>query len=209
MNNKNPALPDALIVIDVQNDFCHPEGAMAQRGVDTSRSPEIAEVTERLCSVFRDAGRPVIFVRTEHGPWTNSASWVHRLDESPLGKKKDVPPICAEGTWGAEFFKVAPAPEDRVITKRRYSAFFGTDLETVLHAKGVHSVAITGVATNVCVEATARDAFMRDYDTAVIKEACGAYTLDEHNTSLRNINSYFGRVISADDLLPAAADEGA
>lgn len=207
--NRSSTLPDALMVIDVQNDFCHPEGAMAQRGVDTSGSPAIAEVTERLCSAFRAADRPVIFVRTEHGPWTDSPAWMQRLEESRLGGKEDVPPICAEGSWGSQFFTLAPAPEDRVITKRRYSAFFGTDLETVLHARRVHSVAITGVATNVCVEATARDAFMRDYDTVVISEACGAYTLEEHNTSLRNINTYFGRVVSADELLPILARERA
>lgn len=199
------ALPDALVVVDVQNDFCHVEGAMARRGAEVNGAEEVAETIERLASAFRRAGKPVIYIRTEHGEWTNSAAWTRRLDGSDLAAGDDNPPICAEGSWGAQFYVIRPTELDRVITKHRYSAFFGTELETVLRAKGVQSVAITGVATNVCVEATARDAFMRDFETLVVREGCAANHPDEHEWGLRNINTYFGSVVSAARLLSLPA----
>ena len=66
---------------------------------------------------------------------------------------------CREGTWGVEFYEgIAPLPQERIVIKHRYSSFINTDLNTILKAKGIESVLVTGVATNVCVETTARDA---------------------------------------------------
>jgi ureidoacrylate peracid hydrolase len=130
--------------------------------------------------------------------WTDSPAWISR---KPFGK---VPHTCREGTWGAEFFDgISPLPHERVVIKHRYSGFIGTDLNTVLNAKGVHSVLLAGVTTNVCVESTARDAFMYDYHVIVIDDCVAAYDQKLHENSLENIRRHFGLVVDLRKILEA------
>ena len=85
----------------------------------------------------------------------------HRARGFTASPRAPTPDTCREGSWGADFFDgIAPRANERVVIKHRYSAFINTDLNTILKAKGIESVLLTGVATNVCVESTMRDAFM-------------------------------------------------
>ncbi len=81
--------------------------------------------------------------------------------------------------------------------KHRYSGFLCTDLEMILRARERRSVLVTGVATNVCVESTARDAYMRDYHLVLVDDCCGAVTKAEHEATLHTIRTYFGRVLDS------------
>ena len=99
--------------------------------------------------------------------------------------------VCREGTWGAEFHRCLPAAGDVVVQKHRYSAFHGTELQHVLHALGRTTVALTGTSTNVCVESTARDACMLDYEVVVVDDATCADTEAEHAAALFNIRRLF------------------
>ena len=188
----------ALVVIDMQNDFCHEDGIFARRGSDVSPMPDVAAANKSLIAHFHRAGRPVFFTRMEHGPWSNTPTWKRRLDaiEEAAGGTG----VCDEGTWGVEFYGVAPTDEDRVMVKHRYSAFLGTPLDTYLRAAGCDGVYLSGVVTNVCVESTARDAFMRDLRTVVVEDACAGPTRDEHDAAIHNIRTYFGAVIRTEDL---------
>jgi len=114
--------------------------------------------------------------------------------------------ICPTGTWGAEFYRVAPAPGERVITKHRYSAFVGTSLPVVLRALGRPVLAIAGVTTNVCVESTARDAFMQDWQVVLLEDCAAALTKAEHDAAVHNVRTYFGRVADATALERAWAE---
>ena len=144
----------AVLVVDVQNDFCHELGAAARLGFDMRSIQASVRALVRFLGEARRAGVPVIFIATNHGEWTNSQVWLTRGPRS--GGE-----ICAVGSWGAEFYQVAPAPGEPVVVKHRYSGFVGTDLEVILRARERRSVLATGVTTNVCVESTARDACMR------------------------------------------------
>jgi ureidoacrylate peracid hydrolase len=132
----------------------------------------------------------VIFIATEHGKRTNSQAWltrgIRRGDE-----------ICAAGSWGSELYELAPAPDEPVVVKHRYSGFVGTDLEVLLRARERRSVLATGVSTNVCVESTARDACMRDYQAVMVEDCCGALTEAEQQAALHNMRNYFGRVLDS------------
>ena len=187
----------AVLVVDMQNDFCHPNGASARNGRSTAMAEAMTPNLQRLLVEARRAGVPVVFVRnvqTEH-----TKSEVQREHRQRRGTEA---PVCDEGTWGVEFYGVAPEPGEAVVTKHRYSAFIGTDLDLVLRSKGVKSLVITGVATNVCVESTARDAFMMDYYVVFMGDcsACSA-GLDAHATTLANIERTFGVVASVDELV--------
>src|SRR5919199_4638857 len=146
----------ALLVVDMQNDFCDSRGSLAVSGADPGLIQQMAPRLLRLLEWARQAGLPVIHVRTIHSRWTDSESW--------LGRLKGRGPICTPDSWGAEYYPgFTPLAGEYVVTKHRYSAFVGTDLEQVLRALRCRSVIMTGEATNVCVESTARDAYMRDF----------------------------------------------
>ena len=180
----------ALIVVDVQNDFCHSQGAISKRNVDLSNvRNKVVPALISFIAKCREAQMPVVFVKTVHSDWTNSPSWLGRM-----GGTVSKIPICAAGTHGAEFYGVEPTPGDFIVTKHRYSGFVGTDLNLVLRSKGIETVLLTGVATNVCVETTARDAFNLDYHVIFVEDCCGAYSPEEHAATLNNISKYFGIV---------------
>ena len=81
--------------------------------------------------------------------------------------------ICATGTWGAEYYRVQPTNDDCEVVKHRYSAFVGTTLEVILRSLARQTVVVTGVTTNVCVESTVRDAYMRDYRPLLVEDCTG------------------------------------
>ncbi|HZU07960.1 MAG TPA: isochorismatase family cysteine hydrolase [Chloroflexota bacterium] len=186
----------ALVIVDVQNDFCHPDGAAGRRGRDLSQVAGMIEHLTQFLAEARRVGLPVIFIRTEHGPWTDSATWLGRA-KTPAEQRI---PTCVEGTWGCDFYGVAPQAGERVVVKHRYSAFIGTDLDLILRARGVRTLLIAGIATNVCVESTLRDGFMLDYDIVLLADCCAAYSREEHEATLRNVANYFGEVARAADV---------
>ena len=190
----NPDLA-CLLVVDVQNDFCSPKGAAANRGEDVSAAVEMVPRLVRLIDEARKVSLPVVYIQTIHGEWTDTPSWIYR---KPSGSDLKT---CREGTWGIEFYGVSPLPHERIVVKHRYSAFINTDLNTVLKARGIESVLVTGVATNVCVETTARDAFMYDYYVTFVEDGAAAYNQSLHESTLQNMRRHFGTVASSDEII--------
>ena len=185
-----------LLVVDVQNDYCHPKGSAGKAGNDTSAAVEMVPRLARLLEEARQVALPVIFIQTIHSEWTDAPSWIYR---KPAGVNRTT---CRAGSWGAEFYEgIAPLPDEKVVVKHRYSAFINTDLNTVLRAKGVESVLVTGVATEVCVETTTRDALMYDYYVTLIKDCAASYHPHLHDTTLENIERMFGVVASSEEII--------
>ncbi|MBB6732459.1 cysteine hydrolase family protein [Cohnella zeiphila] len=193
----------AIIVVDVQNDFCHPEGACARRGNDVGAVKEMMPNLHRLLAYARTRGVPVIFIQTFHEKATDSAAWTGRSD----GKSSEV---CRTGTWGADFYEVAPLPDEIIVNKHRYSAFINTRLDTVLRTLRIETLVMTGVSTNVCVESTARHGYMLDYNIVFLSDSCAAFTQAAHDMALENIDKFFGAVTDTGRLIEtweAMADE--
>ncbi len=178
-----------LLVVDVQNDFCHDEGVFGQAGLQLNAIQAAVDALLGFIETARAARVPVIFIRTHHDRWTNTPAWLTR--HIRRGRTME---ICATASWGAEFYKVSPGPDDRVVTKHRYSGFLGTDLEVILRSLGRPTVLLSGATSNVCVETTARDAFMRDYHAVFVEDCTGAPTKEEHEATLHNMRTYFGHV---------------
>jgi ureidoacrylate peracid hydrolase len=185
----------ALLIVDMQNDFCHPEGVSGKRGRQLTMSIEMAPRLEAFIKACRDVGMPTIFVQTIHYPWTDSPSWVRRLE------KDGGDSVCRPGTWGAQFYAgIQPQEGDIVIMKHRYSAFLGTDLDMILRSRGIRSLLISGVGTNVCVESTLRDGYMRDYYIVLLEDCVGATDLELHQATLKNVNLHFGTVSNSNQV---------
>lgn len=177
----------ALLVIDLQNDYCHWQGAEVLNGGDVTRRTAILPAVQRLIDAAHRAATPVIFLRTTHDHTTTSSAWSVRRSGREWRH-----PYCVTGTWGTEYFGVQPAPEDLEVTKHRFSGFVGTDLELRLRALGRETLIITGVDTNVCVESTMRDAYMRDFSCVLVTDATAAATEEEHAAACATLGRYFG-----------------
>ena len=188
----------ALIVVDDQNDFCHEEGKTGATGADMTAIQLAAERTDALIADAHRFGVPVVFIRTTHDRWNNSPVWSKR----PSGRGQDEDANdCVTGTWGAEFYKVSPGPNDAVVTKHRYSAFIGTDLEMTLRTLRRDSMLVTGTVTNVCVESTCREAFMREFNVVLVDDCSGATDRAAHDATLHNISHYFGWVADSQQIV--------
>ncbi|MBI4488635.1 MAG: cysteine hydrolase [Deltaproteobacteria bacterium] len=185
-----------LLVVDVQNDFVSSRGSSALRGDDVGAAEAMVPRLIRFIEEARRVSLPIIYIKTTHSEWTDTPAWVYRKSQEKALK------TCREGSWGAEFYDgISPLPDERVVTKHRYSAFINTDLNTVLKAKGIESVLVTGVATNVCVETTARDAYMFDYYVTMVEDCAAAYDAKLHETTLENIRRHFGLVATSRDIV--------
>lgn len=190
----------AVLVIDLQNDFCHPDGVMADRGFDVTGLPEIAQRVNRFVASARVHRVPVVWVRTTHDELTNSQVWLARYGTTM--KAADPPPTnCRPGTWGAEFWEVEPEHGEPVVLKHRYSAFAGTSLDWVLRALERRSLLIAGVATDACVESTLRDAFFHDYHVNLVADCCASYSAERHDASVSSVRRLFGLVPTSDDVI--------
>lgn len=194
LNRLDPSYT-ALIVIDVQNDFCDPNGTVALGGGDVTYAVQIVSPLNRTIEFARAIGVPVVFVRTVHGSNYDSENWIQRTGN---GEKS---PNCLEGTWGAEFFKLSPGDSDLIVSKHRYSAFSSSQFVDVIEWLEKPSLIFAGVATNVCVETTLREAVCRDYLTTLLEDCSAAYGLAEHNSAVENIKKHFGVVLTSDELL--------
>jgi ureidoacrylate peracid hydrolase len=192
--------PDcAVIVIDVQNDYCHEDGALHRFGRSVSDIRGIVPCLKVLLAEARAMKVPIIHVRMANNEFTKSDAYLeHRRQHS-----KDNRLVCQEGTWGAEFYEIEPGPGEPVVTKHRYSAFVNTNLETVLRAYSTRTVILGGVTTDVCVESTARDAFMRDYHVLFLSDCTGVDDPAVQKAALERIDRYFGHVVSSKDVIKA------
>jgi nicotinamidase-related amidase len=163
----------ALLVVDMQNFFLDPSSPSFTCG-GLAILPGLAG----LIRAFRQAGRPVIFTRHVHHP--------DQLDAGIMAWWWQG--MCMEGTPESEIHPgVSPEPNEKVILKHRYSAFYNTDLETILRCLKVEDIVITGIMTNMCCESTARDAYYRDYRVFFPADGSGSITEEMHLASLLNL----------------------
>ena len=143
------------MLVDVQNDFCHPNGSTSKAGQGCQRRCHDAAPAPLSCR-----GRPRCLCardlrRTTHDESNDSVVWLNRHAAGP--GEVTTQGTCRTGSRGAEFYEVAAEPGETVITKHRYSALVGTSLDLTLRTMGVESLLFTGVATDVCVESSLRD----------------------------------------------------
>lgn len=180
----------ALVIVDVQNDYCHKDGFLANQGNDVTMVDQMLPSLKNLIGQARENNVPIIFVRTIHEESTDSDTWTSRMKSSNTKNQG----LCRQGTWGSEFYQLEPQPDDIIVTKHRYSAFIHTRLESVLRTLKTKTLIMAGVSTNVCVESTARDGFMLDYDVVFLSDCTAAYSKQAHDMTLSNISTYFGSV---------------
>ncbi len=184
-----------LIVVDMQNDFCHRDGAACKRGRDMGFVQDMIPRLIDLVDQARAHRFPICFVKTSANPWTNSPVWTEFKNPELLA--------CADGTWGAEFHSgLEPRPGEMVVAKHRYSAFIGTDLDMLLRARGVKSLLVTGVGTGLCVFHTLTVGFMLDYYITLVEDCCATtYGPEAHHEAVALVKKHYGRVAAAGEII--------
>jgi nicotinamidase-related amidase len=187
----------ALLVIDVQNDYIHPQGYIARIGGDISTCVAMVPRLLQFVDAARAAGVYVIHTRNWHRPETDSPAWLDRLAR---GGRTQQDRACRADTWGAEFYELVPRPGEEIVSKFRYDAFLGTNLEFLLRARGIRTVICIGTATNICVESTARAALMRDFHLVMVEDCCASPDVEAHRATLKTLKHSFGEVTSADEV---------
>lgn len=200
LSEKINPVKSALLVIDLQNDYAHEDGAYGKAGLSVKMAKRIVSPINRVIEVARQAGVIVIFTRN----WKTSESTSEAMQDRDA--RSIVGPSGLAETWGARWYGVEPSKSDLIINKTRYDAFIGTNLEQILRSNKIETLIFTGINTNVCVESTARSAYMRDFYVVVLEDATAAAREEMHRASLRNIASYFGVVVAADDVLDVWLD---
>ena len=205
----------ALIVVDMQNGFLKPGGYFDQVGYDLAHAPGTIERVQRTVAAARAAGMLVVYIQSgfdaKHlvvgGPsapvWHKSEAQVLMRERPELAYR-----LITEGTWDYELVdELTPADGELVVRKSRYSAFAGTPLDQVLRARRVRNLVLCGVAANVCVESTLREAYHREYFCLLIEDAthhAGPAYLRE--ATLWNVERFFGWVAPVAALAAACDD---
>jgi ureidoacrylate peracid hydrolase len=177
----------ALLVVDMQNGFCHPEGSFNRIDMGLEGAVEAVRNAAIAVARARQAGIPVVFTRHLYRPG--------RADEG-RALKQNSPALAGvdgleTGTWDAEVMaELGCGPGDLVVDKVRFDAFQWTSLEPLLRGLGVDELVVCGVVTNICVETTIRSAFMRDFPVIMLADCCAAATRRLHELSVEVLSSY-------------------
>jgi ureidoacrylate peracid hydrolase len=188
----------ALVVVDMQN-FFMAEGQLAACPEAQTVVPNV----NRLADAVRKNGGIVIWIQNL-APYQSLESWSAAAERYT--------PAARENRWAsmqpdAFGFQLWPTldvrPEDKRVIKRRYSAFIqgSSDIENVLNDHRIKTIIVTGVATNVCCESTARDAMMRNFRTLMVSDGCATATDEEHASALTSFYLYFGDVQATDEVI--------
>lgn len=182
----------AVLVIDMIRDFTDLERGRVANPVSAALAPVIQAFIDQV----RQRDALIIWFIDQH-----------RRDK-PDWELEHVRPHGEEGTVGVELDpRLNPLPQDYIVIKRRYSAFVGTDLDLILRDNRIERVILTGTKTNVCIRATATDAFERNYHVIVPRECVATDKAHLHEANLEDIGKYMGKVMPAADVLALLDDE--
>jgi nicotinamidase-related amidase len=196
----------ALVTVDMQHDFCSPGGAAPKSGLDPAPLraliPRIAQLQEQA----RAHGAALVHIKNAYNAPGNpylSEAWLDQARRRWNGRYVETP-MCVPGSWGAEILpEVAPREGELVVTKHRFSAFAGTDLDLSLRSRGIQTLIFCGCVTYVCVESTVRDAFFANYHIVVCEDAVAGWHPEWHRHSLEIMHWWFGDVVPSAEVMEA------
>ncbi|MFP6681359.1 MAG: cysteine hydrolase [Gammaproteobacteria bacterium] len=200
MSNLPPIHRTALIVVDMQNGFCRERGSADLAGFDIAQCQAAIAPCVDLITAARTHAVPIIFTRLM---WRDDYRDAGVIIEEVLPGAMEAK-MCAAGTWDAELIdEMAPQPEEFIVDKNRYSAFYGTPLNSILTTQDIRHLVICGVTTNICVETTVRDAAQRDFRTFIARDATGEIAPERHEWALTTMGTRFGWVVDSAEIISA------
>lgn len=183
----------ALLVIDIQRDYCCRGGTFHRRGFDLEPIRQVAIRINRFLTKVRPVIPHIVHVKMTKMAALSSSVSSELYERLGVERKYDA-------AYG-EFHEVFPVEGDIVISKYTYSPFVSTCLEQFLHANNIKTLVVTGVATNICVDTAARDAFIRGYYPVVVSDMTEGTSPGAKEHALSNMESFYAQVLTSQDLL--------
>jgi ureidoacrylate peracid hydrolase len=199
----------AVVVVDMQNTFVSKGGMFDLAGIDVSLSRKIVEPIQEMTRKARLNGVKVIYIAHTISPdWHevgfNSPFWFTRTSKIYREQPELRDKLIVRGTWGAEIIdELKPDKDDVVIEKLRYSAFSGTNLDMLLKNYDIKYLIFSGVATNICVETSIRDAYHLEYFPILVTDAAATQPSMSQEATIRNVRLCFGWVTSSQNVIQA------
>lgn len=192
----------ALLLIHWQKEIASPEGRNAEDIPQRLRAMGILERTQAVVDVTRKSGMLVVYINGVHAPGYPELG----ARTVPLAAMLIRRGAMQKGTWGVEVIdELKPIDGDIVLDNYSSSGFCATPLDLILRNKGITNIVISGIATHVAVESTARDAFNMGYTVYTLEDCCTSTTQEIHEWSIENALSFFGFVIDAGSYIAAIA----
>ena len=185
----------ALLIVDLQNDFLHPEGAYGRAGQTADRIAGLPAVVKPVADAVRAGVGWVVSTQFTLVPGKRGEPFIseHLRELRPFLGKGDFAP----GAWGHQLVDELQ-PADITVEKVAYSAFYMTRMEWVLRRAGIETLMVAGIVTNGGVASTVRDAHVRDFHTFVLEDGCGAFSEETHRTAIADLSTV-ATVISCGD----------
>ena len=200
----------ALLIVDMQNDFVHPEGGFAQFAreapearIDMPFLMGTIPHVKRLADAFRTAGRPVVSIAPMVKPDYSDAQWPYwRLGLHPGADRT----FIVEGTWGVQIVDaLQPRAGEHLVVKKGFGGFSNTPLDTILRTMGVTTCVVAGVTTCVCVSTTVRGGVEHNYRMILVKDAVAEVSRDTHEAELKTMARIFADVKTTDEVVAMLA----
>ncbi len=209
----DPAMA-AVVVVDMQNAFASCRGLLDLAGVDISGADAVVRTIAGILDAARGAGVPVVYLQTGYKPDLSNGGGPaspNPRKETALCLMRARPELkgrlLVEGTWDFQIVDaLAPRAGDVVVLKTRYSGFAGTELDSLLRVRGIRYLVFVGIATNVCVESTLRDAYFHEYWPILVTDGTmQAGPPEAHAATIFNVESFFGWTLGSRTLIDALA----
>jgi ureidoacrylate peracid hydrolase len=197
----------ALLIVDMQNDFLHPDGSFGRRAkehpeakIDIPFLVGTIPHVQRLAVAFRAAGRPVVYIAHVLKPdYSDAAFPFWRLGLEPASGNRT---HCVEGTWGAEIIdELKPRENEYVVVKKGFGGFANTTLDTILRNLDVTTCVVAGVTTCVCVSNTVRGGVENNYRMILVRDGVAEVSRETHASELKTMSRVFADVKTADEVM--------
>jgi len=179
----------AILVIDVQNDFYSDKGLLRKRGFDISEIQKTTPKIIRFLKQSRRLGIQVIFVKSYYDK-TFLPENVYNLY-----KIKHLENVCKSNSKGSQLYKIKPKLNEKVFIKHKYDAFTNPELERYLSKNNIKTIIFVGAQTDVCVDSTARSAFMKGYNIIAVEDCLASTDKDAHKKTLKYMEKYYNAQI--------------